>query len=93
MVRRKGDSQRLGTPAIHLTRACLASCRGNLAYDFLMSVRPVQFIMPQCRIARRADQQGARRLVLFEPGLPAISQLRVHLFFRHATLFELAHEI
>jgi len=40
MVRRKGGSQRLGTPAIHLTRACLASCRGNLAYDFLMSVRP-----------------------------------------------------
>ena len=25
--------------AIHLTRACLASCRGNLAYDFLMRVR------------------------------------------------------
>jgi len=48
MVRRKGGSQCLGTPAIQLTRACLASCRGNLAYDFLMSVglRPDQIIMP-----------------------------------------------
>ena len=34
-------------------------------------------ISSSCRIARRADQQGARRLVSFEPGLPAISQLRV----------------
>ena len=46
MVCRKGGSQFLGTPAIHLSRACLASCLGNLAYDFLMSVCPDQFIMP-----------------------------------------------
>jgi len=46
MVHRKGGSQCLVTPAIHLTRTCLAGCLGNLAYDFRMSVRPDQFIMP-----------------------------------------------
>jgi len=32
----KGGSQSLSAPAIYLTRVCLASCRGNLTYDFLM---------------------------------------------------------